>query len=54
MTHETAHGSLRLSISEETTDEDIDYILEKLPPIVERLRSMSPLCEKIIREEKID
>lgn len=49
--HEVAHGSLRLSISEETTDEDIDYILEKLPPIVERLRAMSPLWERICKEE---
>ena len=40
---EQAHGSLRLSISRDTTDADIDYILEKLPPIVERLRAMSPL-----------
>ena len=40
---EEAHGSLRLSISRDTTDADIDYILEKLPPIVERLREMSPL-----------
>ncbi len=40
---EQAHGSLRLSISRDTTDADIDYILEKLPPIVERLRMMSPL-----------
>lgn len=41
--HEQAHGSLRLSITHETTDEDIDYILEKLPPIVQRLRDMSPI-----------
>ncbi len=40
---EQAHGSLRLSIGRDTTDEEIDYILEKLPPIVERLRMMSPL-----------
>ncbi len=52
--HEVAHGSLRLSISEETTDEDVDYILEKLPPIVEKLRSMSPLWEKICKGEKIN
>lgn len=43
--HEVAHGSLRLSIDENTSDEDIDYILETLPPIIERLRSMSPLWE---------
>ena len=41
--HEIAHGSLRISISDETTKEDIDYILEKLPSIVERLRKMSPV-----------
>ena len=45
--HEIAHGSLRLTISDETTEEDIDYILEKLPPIVEKIRSMSPLWERI-------
>ena len=41
--HEIAHGSLRISLSDETTKEDIDYILEKLPNIVERLRAMSPV-----------
>lgn len=40
---EQAHGSLRLSIGQDTTEEDVDYILEKLPQIVERLRMMSPL-----------
>lgn len=50
--HEVAHGSLRLSISDENTDEDIDYILEVVPKIVEQLRAMSPLWEKIIKEEK--
>ena len=53
LAHEVAHGSLRLSINEETTDEDIDYILEKLPPIVERLRSMSPMWEKMCKEKVI-
>lgn len=51
--HEVAHGSLRLSITEETTNEDVDYILEVLPPIVERLRNMSPLWEKMQKNEKI-
>ena len=50
--HEIAHGSLRISINEFTTKEDIDYILKKLPPIVERLRNMSPLWEKIKKTEK--
>ena len=41
--HEIAHGSLRLTLSEETTEEDVDYILTVLPEIVERLRAMSPI-----------
>ena len=41
--HEIAHGSLRLTFGRENTMEDVDYILEKLPPIVQRLRDMSPL-----------
>jgi cysteine desulfurase len=44
--HEKAHGSLRLTLSHENTDDDVDYILEKLPPIVQRLREMSPLYNK--------
>ncbi len=47
--HEKAHGSLRLSISHETTDEDIDYIIETVPGIVERLRNMSPLWEDVVK-----
>ncbi|MBO5907758.1 MAG: cysteine desulfurase NifS [Clostridia bacterium] len=47
--HERAHGSLRLSISHDTTDEDIDYIIETLPPIVEKLRNMSPLWEEVVK-----
>ncbi|WP_394339033.1 cysteine desulfurase NifS [Methanofollis sp. UBA420] len=41
--HETAHGSLRLTLGDLTTDEDVDHVLEVLPTIVARLRSMSPL-----------
>jgi len=44
--HEIAHGSLRLSFSEENTEEEIDYLLEKLPPIIKNLRNMSPLYNK--------
>ncbi len=47
--HEIAHGSLRLSLGDFTTDEDVDYILEVLPGIVERLRQMSPLYEEVER-----
>lgn len=47
LTHEVAHGSLRLSISEETSEEDIDYIIAHVAPIVERLRAMSPLWERL-------
>lgn len=50
--HEIAHGSLRLSFSAENSMEDIDYILKVLPPIIERLRSMSPVWEKIVAAEK--
>ncbi len=52
--HETAHGSLRLTINEETTDEDIDYILETVPKAVKRLRDMSPLWERICKTENVE
>ncbi|MGL5347471.1 MAG: cysteine desulfurase NifS [Peptostreptococcaceae bacterium] len=50
--HEIAHGSLRLSIGDFTTEEDIDYILEHLPAVIERLRSMSPLYDAVKNERK--
>lgn len=50
--HEIAHGSMRLSFSDDNTEEDIDYILEQVPPIVDYLRQMSPLWEKIKEEER--
>ncbi|MGI6120596.1 MAG: cysteine desulfurase NifS [Desulfosporosinus sp.] len=50
LAHEDAHGSLRLSLGRQNTEEEIDYVLEKLPQIVERLRMMSPLYEQIIHQ----
>ena len=50
--HEIAHGSLRLTISEETTKEDADFVVDSLKGIVERLRSMSPLYEDFVKENK--
>ena len=48
--HEIAHGSLRLTLSEETNKEDIDYTVDKLAEIIARLRSMSPLYEDFVRK----
>ena len=50
--HEIAHGSLRISFSDDNTEEDVDYILETVPGVVEYLRSFSPLWDKIKSEEK--
>ena len=50
--HEIAHGSLRLTLSDETTKEDIDYVVEKVKEIVARLRSMSPLYEDFMKKNK--
>jgi cysteine desulfurase len=47
LTHEVAHGSLRLSLGDFNTEEEIDYVVENLKTIVDRLRQMSPLYEKI-------
>lgn len=52
--HATAHGSLRLSINEETTDEDIDYIIEAVPRVLAKLRAMSPYWERICKAEGIE
>lgn len=49
--HEIAHGSLRLSFSDNNTEEDVDYILSTVPGIVEYLRSFSPLWDKIKSNE---
>ncbi len=48
--HETAHGSLRLTLSEETTKEDLDYVVDSLKEIVGTLRNMSPLYEDFIKK----
>lgn len=50
--HEVAHGSLRLTFSEYTTEEEVDYIIEKVPGIVSRLRDMSPVWERMMKEEQ--
>ena len=48
--HEIAHGSLRLSLGDGNTEEDVDYALETIPPIIERLRKMSPLWQNHIEK----
>lgn len=48
--HEIAHGSLRMTLSGDTTKEDVDFVVEKLTGIVEKLRSMSPLYEDFIKK----
>lgn len=50
--HEIAHGSLRLTLSDETTKEEIDYVVDELKKIVERLRGMSPLYEDFVKSQK--
>lgn len=49
LSHEIAHGSLRLSIGDMTTEDEVDKVLEVLPNIVNRLRAMSPLYEEVER-----
>ena len=49
--HEIAHGSLRLTLSEKTTKEEIDFTIEKLKEIVTRLRNMSPLYEDFVKKQ---
>lgn len=50
--HEIAHGSLRLSLSEENTMEEVDYVVEALKKIVERLRAMSPLYDEFCKNQE--
>lgn len=48
--HEIAHGSLRFTLGKENTEEDVDYLLQTLEPIIRRLRAMSPMTPKELRE----
>lgn len=48
--HELAHGSLRLTLGDSSTIEDVDYVIEVLPAIIERLRNMSPLYEDFLKK----
>ena len=51
--HEIAHGSLRLTLSDSITKEDIDYVVEKVTAIVAKLRSMSPLYEDFAKKNNL-
>ena len=52
--HELAHGSLRLTLSEENTKEELDYVVDSIKEIVNKLRSMSPLYEDFVKKNKLD
>lgn len=49
--HEKAHGSVRLSMGHFTTEDQVDYVIKELPPIIERLRQMSPLYEEFLKHK---
>ena len=53
LVHEVAHGSLRISMSEYTTEAEIDELIKVVPEIVDKLRKMSPLWERLKKEEKV-
>jgi cysteine desulfurase len=50
--HEIAHGSLRLTLNEENTKEEMDFVVEKLKAIVQKLRGMSPLYEDFVKKHQ--
>jgi cysteine desulfurase len=52
LSHELAHGSLRLTLGKQNTEEDIDYVLDVLPKIVARRREMSPLWDEYIKSKE--
>ena len=49
--HEIAHGSLRLTLSDETTKDELDYTIDMIKTVVERLRMMSPLYEDFVKKQ---
>jgi cysteine desulfurase len=49
LSHELAQGSILFTMSPDNTKEDIDYVLENMPPVVTRLRQMSPLWDKFVK-----
>ena len=49
--HEIAHGSLRLTLDRGNTEEEVDFILEKIPDVVQKLRDMSPLYEEVANKK---
>ena len=51
--HEIAHGSLRMTLGEDTTKEDIDVVVDALKEIVQNLRNMSPLYEDFIKKQNV-
>lgn len=52
LSHETAQGSILLTLGIDNSDQDVDYVLEAMPPIVDRLRQMSPLYAKFVKASK--
>jgi len=48
--HEIAHGSLRLTLGDATTEEEVDYVLETVPKVIQRLRDMSPLYDDYLKK----
>ena len=52
LTHEWAHGSLRLTVGDFTTDEDIDYIIEQLPKVIERLKRIITFISNLFKRTK--
>jgi len=50
--HEVAQGSMLFTLGLDSNEDDVDYVIEKLPPVVDRLRQMSPVYSKFLKEQK--